>query len=140
MEVDFQRHYQAEKISCLLGQALERLSRDRGAGMTEVARRLGVSRGYLYMLMNREYEGRYPIQVMLERLLEPGGEMLVNAALKHDPSLGPELVRKARAVCGGQQSLADRIGVSRDYLRRVEKGQRNMSFGIQLALEELGGG
>jgi len=139
MEIDFRRHYCPSQIPCLLRQCLERLEAESGSGVAEMAERLGVSRAYLYMLESRKYEGRYPIQVMLERFLLPGGEELVNASLRHDPSLGAKLVSKGRDVCGTQQALADRLGVSRDYLRRVQRGERDMSFGMQVALEVLAG-
>lgn len=137
MDIDYARCYRPESIAGLYEQAAKQFAPAGRSGVVVVASRLGISRGYAYKLLAGDCEPRYPIQVMLERLLEPDGPEVVDAEGRHAPGTAPMLVKRAEAKVGNQGLLAARLGVSRDYLRKLANGQRKMPYGTQVMLEEL---
>lgn len=57
----------------------------------------------------------------------------------HRPDAGPELVAKAIERLGTQAELAARCDVSREYLRLLANGERQLSYPMQVTLEQIGG-
>lgn len=60
-----------------------------------------------------------------------------DATAEHRPGAGPELVENALAAGYSQSELARRCGVSREYIRLLGAGKREMSFAMQVLLEDL---
>lgn len=60
-----------------------------------------------------------------------------NAAVDHDPALAPWLVQRAIDAGYSQSEIARRCGVSREYIRLLSSGKREMSFAMQILLEHL---
>lgn len=60
-----------------------------------------------------------------------------DARTEHTPDAAPELVQRALAAGYSQSDLARRCGVSREYIRLLGAGKREMSFAMQVLLEDL---
>lgn len=60
-----------------------------------------------------------------------------NATVDHDPTLAPGLVKRAIDAGYSQSEIARRCGVSREYIRLLSSGKREMSFAMQILLEHL---
>lgn len=138
MDVEYCKLYRPGYIPEQFGKALKLMGSAGELGVLELAARMGVSRSYAYQLLAGDaINASYSVQVMLERLLAPGGLVTVDATRRHDPKMAPELVGRALTACGTQQRVAERMGVSRDYLRKLVKGERKMRFGMQVMLEVM---
>lgn len=62
---------------------------------------------------------------------------MIDAIQHHDPAKAPGLVAQAIDAAGSQIALARRTGLSREYLRRLAKGEGEMSYGVQVMLEAI---
>lgn len=60
-----------------------------------------------------------------------------NAVTDHTPDAAPGLVQRALDAGYSQSELARRSGVSREYIRLLAAGKREMSFAMQVLLEHL---
>jgi DNA-binding transcriptional regulator YdaS (Cro superfamily) len=65
---------------------------------------------------------------------------MIDARLYHDPACAPVLVAHAIQVAGSQKECAARAGVSPRYLQLLAKGEREMSYGVQVTLELIAQG
>lgn len=138
MNIDYQQYYAPDLVPLFFMDALDHIGLHGDAGVRELAERLGISRSYAYQILAGDAKNvGYGIQVMLKRLLAPGGLDAIDAVHHYDPEKAPVLVREARQKWGTQQHVAQRIGVSRDYLRKLEKSHRVMGFGVQVMLEAI---
>lgn len=63
--------------------------------------------------------------------------VLRDARSQHTPEAGPELVKRAIDAGYTQAELSRRCGVSREHLRLLAAGDRDISFGLQVLLEDL---
>ena len=63
--------------------------------------------------------------------------MEIDARTRHAPGQAQRLVRRAIKVAGTQKELAARLGVTRDGLLKLQKGDRRMSYSVQVALEQI---
>ncbi|MGM0988570.1 MAG: hypothetical protein ACQEXI_16545 [Pseudomonadota bacterium] len=64
-------------------------------------------------------------------------QLAPNAATDHTPEVAPGLVQRALDAGYNQSELARRCGVSREYIRLLAAGKREMSFAMQVLLEHL---
>lgn len=60
---------------------------------------------------------------------------MIDARRFHDPVKAPGLVAQAIERCGTQRELAERTGLTRDYLRKLARSDREMSYSVQVMLE-----
>lgn len=60
-----------------------------------------------------------------------------NATTDHTPEAAPGLVQRALNAGYSQAEIARRCGVSREYIRLLAAGKRDMSFAMQVLLEHL---
>lgn len=64
--------------------------------------------------------------------------MTVNAVTHHKPEMAAELIDKAVAAVGGTQAeLSRRLGLSRQTIYFTRRGDVEMSYTLQLALESV---
>lgn len=63
--------------------------------------------------------------------------MIIDARTQHDPAKAPGLVLQAIEVCGTQREVAARAGLSEEYLRLLLRGERRMSYAVQVVLEKI---
>lgn len=62
---------------------------------------------------------------------------MIDARTHHDPAAAPGLVARAIEAAGTQRELAARCGVTRDSLRKIARGDRGMSYAMQVLLERI---
>lgn len=62
---------------------------------------------------------------------------MIDAAQYHDPRKAPALIESAIQSAGSQRAVAERCGLSREYLRQLAKGGGEMSYGVQVMLEGI---
>lgn len=63
---------------------------------------------------------------------------MIDARTQHDPAKAPGLIDKAVAKSGSLKELSERIGVSRQHLRKLRIGEsKNMSYLLQVTLESI---
>lgn len=63
--------------------------------------------------------------------------VVVDAVQHHAPERAPELIAQAIEMLGSQTEVARRCGVSRVYLQLLAKGEKSMSYTLQVALETI---
>lgn len=73
---------------------------------------------------------------MNQKHVSPGRD-LIDARIHYHPDQVPGLIRVALEVAGTQKELAARLGVSGEYLRLLQAGERTISYSLQVALESL---
>lgn len=62
---------------------------------------------------------------------------MIDARQHHDPAKAPGLVSQAIEAVGTQRELAARIGVTPRYLQLLARGEREMSYTMQVTLEQI---
>jgi len=62
---------------------------------------------------------------------------MIDARTQHDPAMAPGLVARATEAAGNQRELAERCAVSARYLRMLSRGEKTMSYAIQVMLERV---
>lgn len=64
---------------------------------------------------------------------------MIDARTHHDPAKAPGLIAKAMAVTvtGSQKELAERLGVTPRTLQQLARRERDMSYTMQVALEQI---
>lgn len=62
----------------------------------------------------------------------------IDARTQHHPELAEALIDAAINNVGTRAEVARRCGCSDEYLRKLLKGERQMSYGLQVLLEDLG--
>lgn len=62
---------------------------------------------------------------------------MIDARTHHDPDAAPGLIDGAIRAAGTQNELAERLGMTRQYVRMVRKGEKTMSYGMQVMLEGI---
>ena len=63
---------------------------------------------------------------------------MIDARTKHRPELAPALIEKGIIAAGTQTELAERIGVTSEYLRQLKRaGSKKMSYQVQVCLEQV---
>lgn len=63
----------------------------------------------------------------------------VDARVHHRPEDAARLVMEACNAAGSQAEVTARCGVSRDYLRKLRRGELTMSYPLQVTLELIAG-
>jgi len=58
-------------------------------------------------------------------------------ARQHDPAKAPGLIAKAAQVAGSYVELARRLGISRDALYKIQRGDNALTYPMQFALEQI---
>lgn len=62
---------------------------------------------------------------------------MIDARRQHAPEKASELITKAATAAGSFKELAERCGVTEGYLRQVRRGEKHISFGLQVVLEQI---
>lgn len=62
---------------------------------------------------------------------------MIDARMHHDPAAAPGLVVRAIEAAGSQKELAARCGVTRDALRKIARGDRRLTYAMQVMLERI---
>ena len=69
--------------------------------------------------------------------IRAGLSTFIDAKTQHNPGQAERLIRGGIKVAGTQKELAARLGVTRDYLLKLQKGDRQMSYSLQVAMEQI---
>ncbi|KTG25402.1 hypothetical protein AWR38_01130 [Idiomarina sp. WRN-38] len=56
---------------------------------------------------------------------------------QHAPDRAGELIQNALAVCKTKPELARKMGMTRQYINAVLRGDKTMSYGMQVMLEQI---
>jgi len=62
---------------------------------------------------------------------------MIDARTHHDPAKAPGLIAEATRIVGEQKELAARLGVTARTLRQLTRRERDMSYTMQVALEQI---
>jgi len=62
---------------------------------------------------------------------------MIDARTQHDPAKAPGLIAQAVAVVNSQKEMAARLGVTPRYLQQLSRRERDMSYTMQVALEQI---
>lgn len=62
---------------------------------------------------------------------------MIDARQHHDPASAPGLVSQAIDAAGTQRELAGRCGITRDAVLKLSRGDRAMSYAMQVLLESI---
>lgn len=60
---------------------------------------------------------------------------MIDAEKFYDKGLAENLINNALAVCKTKPELARRMGMTRQYVNAVLRGDKSMSYGMQVMLE-----
>ena len=62
---------------------------------------------------------------------------VIDARTQYDPYSAPSLVSRATQAAGSQKELAECCGVTTRYLRMLSRGEKTMSYAVQVMLEQI---
>mgnify|MGYP000240962801 CR=1 FL=1 len=62
---------------------------------------------------------------------------MIDARTHHDPAKAPGLIAQAAQVAGSTTELSRRLGVSRDTLYKLQRGENTLTYTMQVALEQI---
>ncbi|WP_438455328.1 helix-turn-helix domain-containing protein [Vreelandella venusta] len=63
---------------------------------------------------------------------------MIDAEKYHDTTKAKELIAQALTSCAGSKpELARRMGMTRQYINAVLRGDKAMSYGMQVMLEQI---
>jgi|GEM_PF-1579572 DNA-binding transcriptional regulator YdaS (Cro superfamily) len=62
---------------------------------------------------------------------------MIDARIHHDPAIAPGLITQATKAAGSQKELAERLGVTPRTIRQLSRRERDMSYTMQVALEQI---
>lgn len=63
---------------------------------------------------------------------------MIDARTQHNPAKAPGLIQAAIDEMGSLKELSERVGVSRQHLRKLKIGESvNMSYPLQVVLENI---
>lgn len=60
---------------------------------------------------------------------------MIDARENYDSKLAPGLIRKAVDACKTKTELAARLGMTPQYINAILRGEKTMSYGMQVMLE-----
>ncbi len=63
---------------------------------------------------------------------------MIDARVNYTPEKAGELIRQAEKAAGSKTVLAERVGMTRQYLNAILRGDKKMSYGLQVMLECIG--
>ena len=115
---------------------LRAAARRRGLTMKELAKKMGVSAGYLSQIANG---GRPWTPKMREKVAAALGEVPGQGIVYRQGDIvtgeSSFIRERARTLGMTMQELADRSGVSASYMTQVARGQKNMGVKVQARVE-----
>lgn len=62
---------------------------------------------------------------------------MIDADKHYAPERAGELINSALLVCKTKPELARRVGMTRQYINAVLRGDKSMSYGLQVMLEQI---
>ncbi|PHS59641.1 MAG: hypothetical protein COB03_02025 [Alteromonas sp.] len=62
---------------------------------------------------------------------------MIDARTHYDPARAPGLIASATKTAGSQKELAEQLGVTPRTLRHLSRRERDMSYTMQVALEQI---
>jgi plasmid maintenance system antidote protein VapI len=63
---------------------------------------------------------------------------MIDARVNYEPNKANDLINKAEIIAGNKTELAERVGMTRQYLNAILRGDKKMSYGLQVMLEAIG--
>ena len=112
---------------------LRAAARARGLTMRELAAKMGVSAGYLWVVATRRWPWTRRMRERAVSVLEevPGQEVVY----RQTGVVSSYIRERARALGMSMQDLAQRVGVSYGYMSQVSRGRSNMGVKVQARVE-----
>lgn len=62
---------------------------------------------------------------------------MIDARVNYDPNKANYLINTAEKAVGSKTELAERVGMTRQYLNAILRGDKKMSYGLQVMLEAI---